>query len=582
MYSEYEIRTLPLSLKSARTAVERFLASCQLRLDDVDSYAVVSRLDNDSILAGGGLKGNVIKCVAVSDELRGTGMMQRLLSHLLSEAHAAGHDCVKVFTKPGNQDIFESLGFRLLATAPQAIFMENGLPGIDAYLHQLAQLRQPGKNGVIVMNANPFTLGHQALVEWAASQVDHLYVIPVKEDCSTFSYDERRNMIAAGCRHLPNVTVCPGSDYAISAATFPTYFLKRIDDATDTQITLDLDLFARHIAPALGASARFVGSEPADRLTARYVELMLEQLPHNDISVNAMNRVQANDSIISASSVREHLEQWNLTAARALVPTTTWPHLVAHTATAALQRELDTTPKPGLVDRHDNGSHTDMDYALMQRSIEALHPHFVRLAQLGASGNFDYAQAQAFGIEAEKAMLQATGGVNTHKGALFAMGLTCVAAAMCPPPITRQALPATIARLAQQHPSATGTHGRKAVGNYGVKGALEMAQDGYSQLFEQWLPFYDSAHDAPAAEQRTLLRIMCDLDDTNVLHRCGADVAQEVKDLARQVLDGYSTERMQRLNSDFVARNISPGGAADMLSLTILVEAITCKNQETT
>ena len=602
MYSEYDIRTLPLSFKPARQRVERFLESCALRLDPVDSYAVVTRLNDDTILAGGGLAGNVIKCVAVSDELRGTGMMQRLLSHLLSEAHAAGHTCVRVFTKPDNRDIFESLGFRLLAQAPQAILMENGLPGIDEYLqamhnaqctmHNAAmQNRRDGDSqplpaaGVIVMNANPFTLGHQALVEWAAQQVQSLYVIAVKEDCSQFSYTARKAMMVAGCSHLDNVMVLEGSNYAISAATFPTYFLKRLDDATDTQVTLDLDLFARHIAPALGATVRFVGSEPTDALTARYVELMQRQLPPRGIEVHVMPRIQQNDVPVSASRVRQLLHEGHFAAAAALVPPTTLPYLVGDLARQALQVELDTTPKPGLVDKHDNGAHHDMDYTTMQRSIEALRPFFDQLAQEGYQTHLPtHEQVTQAGIEAEKAMLAATSGVNTHRGALFALGLTVCAAAHVMhrhATINTTSLQNAIIALTAQLRGGTDSHGNTAVQQHQVMGALAMAQSGYQRLFTDWLPFYQNHLGDEWQCHKTLLRIMATLDDTNIIHRVGYDRAQQVKAVANALLNNFTPTALEELNRRYTAENISPGGAADMLALTTLANALVeNENQE--
>ncbi|MBO4871598.1 MAG: [citrate (pro-3S)-lyase] ligase [Muribaculaceae bacterium] len=589
MYSEYEIRTLPLSLKATRNQVERFLASYNLRLDDVDTYAVVSRIDDDTILAGGGLKGNVIKCVAVSDEQRGTGLMQRLLSHLLSEAHASGHDNVKVFTKPDNQDIFESLGFKLLASAPQAIFMEHGMAGINVYCDYLRQQRLQAVRqesnatcGAIVMNANPFTLGHQALVEWASTQVDFLFVIAVREDCSTFSYRERLHMIQAACEPLNNVMVCEGSDYAISAATFPTYFLKRLDDATDTQITLDLDLFAQHIAPALGVNVRFVGSEPIDELTARYVELMRQQLPAHGIEVRVMDRVTDGVGPMSASRVRKHLEEGLLQPAAQLVPATTAPLLIAHLAGRALQMELDTTPKPGLVDRNDNGAHTDMDYGTMQQSINALMPYFDRLAEAGFNAELpSSASVKALGLQGEEMMLNATQGVNTHKGAIFALGQFCIAAAHALHEhggITALSLQADIKALSQPLCSPEHTHGSEAVGKHHVKGALAMAQNGYQQLFGEWLPFYRSLDGDTWQLHKTLLHIMASLDDTNIIYRVGFDRAQQVKAEAQALLHQFSPEKLEDMNRQFIADNISPGGAADMLSLTIYADALIFQN----
>ena len=293
MYTEYEIRQLPLTLKAYRQRVERFLTNNGLRLDDVDYYVGVYEVGDDELLAGGGLKGNIIKCIAVDNKLRDEGMSNRLVSHLISKAHEQGFSTIRVFTKPDNLHIFESLSFRLLATSPKAILMETG-DGLRRYCDHLTSLPAfpTSKRGVIVMNANPFTRGHRYLIEQAARQVDHLFVVAVKEDLSMFGYEERLAMIQAGCRELDNVTVVEGSDYAISATTFPTYFLKQLTDASETQMTLDLDLFARQVAPALGATVRFVGSEPTDTLTRRYNELMKQQLPEKGIEVIEIERLQ--------------------------------------------------------------------------------------------------------------------------------------------------------------------------------------------------------------------------------------------------------------------------------------------------
>ena len=273
MYSDFEIRQLPLSIKSCHKKVEQFLAENDLRLEPVDYYAAIFERDSDVMLAGGGLKADVMKCVAVSSTLRDEGLCLMLISHLISTAQARGTTCVKVFTKPENESIFASASFHTIARSDKAILMENG-NGLDSYCNYLSTLKQPGENGIIVMNANPFTLGHQYLIQQAAAQVDHLYVILVKEDCSEYSYSERLSMVKDGCLHVPNATVCEGSSYMVSAATFPSYFLKRIEDRTDTYIALDLDLYAKHIAPALGVRTRYVGTEPHDESTRRYNELM--------------------------------------------------------------------------------------------------------------------------------------------------------------------------------------------------------------------------------------------------------------------------------------------------------------------
>ena len=560
--------------------VESFLAKSGLRLDDMDYYAAVVDRENYNMLAGGGFKDDIIKCIAVDDSLRGTGMSQQLISHLMSQMNAEGHNNVKVFTKPGNIDIFESMGFKTLGESSKAILLENGLEGLSSYVNYLHSLKRDGNNGFIVMNANPFTLGHQYLVEQAAAQVDNLYVIVVAEDKSLFSSEERQAMVEAGCAHLNNVTVCRGSSYIISAATFPSYFIKQASDAALAQIELDLDVTARHIAPALGATVRFVGSEPSDELTRAYNQAMHQQLPQRGIKIVELPRLEKEGSHISASAVRLLLENGNLLEAMGLVPSTTLPYLVARLAVNALKQELDLTPKPGLVDTHDNGAHSDMDHSIMLKSIDALRPYFTQLAVMSYSDDVpSAAELQQLGIEAEKTMLNATGGVNTHRGALFSMGLAVVAAChVIAKGETNNLINRwsnTVASIASKMPGGNGTHGDTIRTEHQVMGAIDLARTGYSKLISNWLSFYsDNRHDENV-NYKTLLLIMSELDDTNVIHRVGFDKAQQVKLDARHLLENFSIEALEQMNESFITANISPGGAADMLSLTLFLSTLT-------
>lgn len=601
--NRHYISEAPLSLNSVRRRVEAFITANGLRLAPLDRYVVVTRdEDGDEILAGGGLDGNVIKCVAVSESARSEGLMNILVSRLIAIAREEGRESVKAFTKPENEGIFKSLGFTLLASSPNAILMENGRGGLPEYRKYLESLARPGRNGAIVMNANPFTKGHRYLVEQAASLVDNLYVIVVREDRSRFPYVERKAMIEAGCAGLDNVVVCEGSDYAISAATFPTYFLKKLDDATDTQIALDLDLFVNHIAKPLGVTVRFAGSEPEDALTRRYNELMAEILPGTSVAVvrqahqpdpelvkgSALRqarrpidfveipRLEQNGNPISATSLRRALDKGNLKEAMEYIPESSIPYLVADLAERALRLELDTTPKPGLVDRRDNGAHKDMDYALMSKSISALRPYLTRLAVESAK-DIDPAKIKEIGIEAEKAMLKATGGVNTHKGALFCIGLS-VAAASClacsTGAVEAYSFKELVSRVASEIPSARGTHGAEAKRSFKAVGALENARAAYPELFTDWLPYYRSLEVDPFRCHKTLLHIMTTLDDTNILHRRGAEGLAHAEAEAARLLEDFSESGLSSLNKDFIRENISPGGSADMLSLTIFIESI--------
>lgn len=590
--NRHYISEVPLSLNSVRKRVEAFLSSNGLRLAALERYVVISRdEDGDEIIAGGGLDGNVIKCVAVSEAARSEGLMNILVSRLIAIAHEEDYESVKAFTKPANEGIFKSLGFRLLASSENAILMENGRGGLPEYRKYLESLARPGKNGAIVMNANPFTKGHRYLIEQAASQVDNLYVIVVKEDRSRFPYSERKSMIEAGCDGLANVTVCEGSDYAISAATFPTYFLKQLDDATPTHIALDLDLFVRHIARPLGVTVRFAGSEPEDKLTRCYNEMMSEILPaggygSNDnpagqpISFVEIPRLEQNGRPVSATALRSALDRGDLNAAMEFVPVSTVPYLIADLAERSLRQELDTTPKPGLVDKQDNGAHKDMDYALMSASISALRPYLTRIA-VEFAAEVNAAGIMSIGIEAEAAMLKATGGVNTHKGALFCIGLSIAAAsflACSTGTVEADSFRELVSRTASRIPSARSTHGAEAKRNFKVGGALENAREAYPELFTAWLPYYRSLEGDPYRCHKTLLYIMTILDDTNVLHRRGAEGLSHTKSEAARLLKDFSMSGLSSMNRDFIRENISPGGSADMLSLTMFIKSIIINN----
>ena len=628
LFDRIDIQELPLSVPSLRRKVEDFLGSNGLRLEEVDLYLAVLDAD-DRIIAGGGLQRDVIKCLAVSEAARSLGLSVPLVSRLISCAAGRGYAHVKVFTKPENRTVFESLGFRMLASAPQAILMENGR-GLEAYC---GYLRSHPASGVIVMNANPFTRGHRYLVEQAAAfpgwaEPERIVVIPVREDRSSFPYAERLEMIRRGSGDLADVV--EGTDYQISAATFPTYFLKDLSDASETQMRLDIDLFGRHIAPALGARVRFVGREPADPLTARYNALMKELLPAYGVQVVEIPRLCDAEGPLTASRVRGLLYMGRYHAAAALTPSSTWPYLLAFLAERALRLELETPLKPGLVGPDSHGAHKDMDYALMLRSIAAIRPFFPRMALAGSAG-----ELRRLGIEAEAAMLAATGGVNAHRGAIFALGLALFAAARTIVPADRFSEVAQTERLLQTalRETAQGifenplkgsefqitvqSHGSVAREQYGAKGAREMALDGYRDLFVNWLPYFQSLKKgkgtlssaslrdpvranaperapSPFILQQVLMFILASLDDTCIIHRVGYERAQLVKEEAKALLreiPGHAgndrgivgngeivmadlTGHLKKLCDRYAAEGISPGGAADMLALTLFMDSI--------
>ncbi|MBD5204701.1 MAG: GNAT family N-acetyltransferase [Bacteroidales bacterium] len=586
MFQKFELRAIPLDSKWFRQRASHFLAGVGLELDPELEYLVGVYDSDDRLVGCGGLQGHTIKCLALSEELRGQNVASTLVSHLYSIARDAGAPFVTVFTKPENKEMFRSLGFHLIGEAPKAVMMQSSRKGLDDYVAHLRSLPRGRRNGVIVMNANPLTAGHLFLIRSAAAECDCLTVIPVADNPMTlYSYSTRRSILLKACSSLPNVTVAEGSEYAISASTFPSYFIKKKSDTSLTHITLDLNIFARHIAPALDASVRFVGSEPSDELTAFYNKCMHSILPESGVEVKEFSRLECDDVPVSASNVRRLTEEGRLDEALKIVAPDTVPYLLARAAASALRGELDLTPKPGLVDMLDSGSHSDMDHSLMAISIGVLEPWFARMASV-ASLSYSpdnreelMADLVEIGREAEQEMLEATAGVNTHRGAIFAMGLMVAASASIlarGESLSPALLSAEMAALASFVERNDESHGAEVSRRYGRGGALDMALDGYAPLFAEWLPALRSyrrgGFDFP--ELRLLLLIISTLHDSNALYRAGEEMAAVSAAEAAELLDSFSIEGVEKLNRAFIQRNISHGGAADMLALTLFADSI--------
>lgn len=273
-----------------------------------------------------------------------------------------------------------------------------------------------------------------------------------------------------------------------------------------------------------------------------------------------------------ATRVRESLHSGDTTDALRIATPATKPYLLAKAAVQAMQDELDLTPKPGLVDRTNAGAHHDMDYDLMNRSLHVLEAPLKEVALLAYSNHLpDIELLRNIGCEGEVLMLRTTGGVNTHKGALFAFGLVTAAASHLlyqGEQIDAAQLQMVIRRLAAGFEQPNETHGAEVCKQYRVCGALEHARAGYPALFADWLPYWQTHRSEPQAAHKLLLRIMASIDDTNVLHRVGAEVAAQVRRQAADLLNDFSLAKLEELDREYINRNISPGGAADLFALT--------------
>lgn len=316
--------------------VRGLLKASGLGLDaDVELFAT-ARDASGRLLACLGLAGDVVKCAASAPEVRGEGVTARLMQRILDEASDRGRTHLFAFTRPGNRAILEGLGFHALAVTDDAVLLENTPFGLSSYVAGLARLRRPGRRiGGVVLNANPFTLGHRYLVERAASECDALHVFVVGEDASAFDAATRLRLVREGIAGLDlgeQVVVHPGSRYIVSRATFPNYFLAREDARASAAAGLDLQLFRTAIAPALGITDRFVGTEPLSPVTAAYNAEMrwwLAEAPLDapPIAVHEVARLEVDGESVSASRVRQGLASGDLDAVARLVPGPTLAHL---------------------------------------------------------------------------------------------------------------------------------------------------------------------------------------------------------------------------------------------------------------
>ena len=261
--------------------------------------------------------------------------------------------------------------------------------------------------------------------------------------------------------------------------------------------------------------------------------------------------------------------------------------MIGRAALRALYMELALHPKPGLVSPLDSGAHDDMDMTTFMRSLFSLRGYFGAIAMAGAVGS-DFTRLQVLGLGAERRMLDATRGINTHRGAIFSLGLLSAAAgrllaegrSLSDDALGRCVAETWGAAITSAGQRAQASHGLNAARRYGASGARDQAAAGFPLLFELALPTLEhmtARHGIEAAMVQTLFVIMAELDDTNLLHRGGAEGLAFVRSAARGFLrrGGVTDEgwhqRALTLHRACIDRRLSPGGAADMLAAAVLV-----------
>ncbi len=312
---------VPLLTSAERLDARRLIESQGLAFED-GWDELVGIYDTGRFVAAAARAGYVLKMFALDDSCQGGEALGALVTTLTSLGRAAGHDALLVFSRPEHAGSFEYRGFRLLVATGAVALLERG-GGLERYLDAHRHLRRNGTNGAVVINGNPFTRGHQYLVETAAAQVDTLYLFIVREDRSVFPFAARFRLADDATSHLPNVVLLDTSRYAVSAGTFPSYFLRRNDEKARLQMEVDVRLFATHLAPAFGITKRFAGHEPYCDTTAGYNRTMNDVLPQCGVDLVEVERTARDGRFISATDVRAALAAGNFAALEGRVPPTT-------------------------------------------------------------------------------------------------------------------------------------------------------------------------------------------------------------------------------------------------------------------
>lgn len=369
--SDYQISKVYPSDKRTNRLVSELLIKEGIRKDGNLDYTCAMFDDDMNVIATGSCFGNTLRCMAVDSSHQGEGLMNEIVTHLMEVQFARGNMHLFLYTKCNSAKFFGDLGFyEIVRVDGQIVFMENRKTGFSGYLEELKKEtesceaydrlteamdgssaepsvdRTASTDGsttskpvisALVMNANPFTLGHQYLVETAAASCDLLHLFIVSEDASLVPFSVRKKLVMEGTAHLNNICYHESGPYIISSATFPSYFQKDESAVIESHARLDLAVFTR-ISEALGITCRYVGEEPTSLVTGMYNEIMAAELPKAGIQCRIIPRKEANGRPISASTVRQCLKDGDMETLKTLVPGTTLRYFESPEAALVIEK----------------------------------------------------------------------------------------------------------------------------------------------------------------------------------------------------------------------------------------------------
>lgn len=291
---------------SSEKALEEFLLDKEVIYEDVDASYVIR--DAGEIIATVSIKKNLIKFFYIDKAYQGEGLAIELINSALEDIISKGYRTYFVFTKAKNENIFTSLSMDTIEKTEDVVLLEGGFFKYADWIQNIRKDLDKDEYNAIVMNANPLTLGHEYLVDKALENDKDLIIFVLEEDASYFSTKDRYEIVKNHYHNNDRVHVYKSGPYIISRATFPTYFLKKDTDKLKVYTELDAKIFAKRIAKDLNIKKRYFGTEPIDKVTEKYNEMMKKILFEYGVESEFIERKKINDEYISASKLRDGIE----------------------------------------------------------------------------------------------------------------------------------------------------------------------------------------------------------------------------------------------------------------------------------
>ncbi|MCL2323128.1 MAG: [citrate (pro-3S)-lyase] ligase [Oscillospiraceae bacterium] len=326
---DYDVKTVFLKNENEKNELKSFLKRYDLNFEDNIDYSCIIKDEKDRMIATASKTKNIIKCLAIDIGYRGLGISTVLINNIIDKIFKEGYSHFFAFTLNKNSQVFESLGFSKIINTNSVSLFENGAYNIMSYLDSLIEKHSFSNNekSALVMNCNPMTLGHLHLIDYACKNSREVLLFVVEENKSVFPFKDRLSIIKENTKDFKNLKIIESSDYIISLATFPSYFLKRLDDKIDIYTEMDLNIFGKYFCKKFNINKRYVGNEPFDQVTNKYNIAMKKILPEYGASVCEIERLELYGEVVSASKVRNLIFENKLIEAYKYLPQGTIDYL---------------------------------------------------------------------------------------------------------------------------------------------------------------------------------------------------------------------------------------------------------------